>query len=46
MVIESRRVRWVRQVARMAKIKILYKILVRNPEWNRNLGIEGILMLI
>jgi hypothetical protein len=46
MVIESRRVRWVREVARMAEMKISYKILVRNRERNRNLGKDGRLILI
>jgi hypothetical protein len=35
-VIESRRVRWVRQAACMAEMKISYKNVVRNPERKKN----------
>lgn len=46
MVIESRRVNWVWQVASMVGIKISYRILVINLERKRNFGIDGRLMLI
>jgi hypothetical protein len=37
-VIKSRRMRWVRQVARIMAVKDAYNILVGKPEWKVTLG--------
>jgi hypothetical protein len=38
-VIKSRRMRWARHVARMGKVRDVYRVLVGNPEGRRPLGI-------
>ena len=37
-VIKSRRMKWVGHVARMGERRVVYRVLVRKPEWKRPLG--------
>jgi hypothetical protein len=37
-VIKSRRMRWVRHVARMGKMRVVYRVLVEKPERKNHLG--------